>query len=118
MASLYYPLGERNSGRRGEARAGRQRELRGVQTPERQRGHRGASAARPAARWRGEVELLDALDEAVVDEGLREARIDLLVHGVQLLVALRRVGGEHAHAPLTLVRVRGGLGLGLGLGLI
>ena len=76
------------------------------------------SAARPTARWRGEVELLDALDEAVVDEGLREAAVDLLVHSVQLLVALRRVGGEHAHAPLTLVRVRGGLGLGLGLGLI
>ena len=65
-------------------------------------GKRGVSAARPAARWRGEVELLDALDEAVVDEGLREARVDLLVHGVQLLVALRRVGGEHAHALLTL----------------
>ena len=79
--------------------------------PKRARGPKGGgkraavSAARPTARRRGEVELLDALDEFVVNQGLREAAVDLLVHGVQLLVALRRVGGEHAHAPLTLVRI-------------
>ena len=90
------------AGRRGEARAERQRG-RGVQGG----GKRAAvSAARPTARRRGEVELLDALDEFVVNQGLREAAVDLLVHGVQLLVAFRRVGGEHAHAPLTLVRSR------------
>ena len=38
--------------------------------------------------------------------GRGEARIDLVVHVVQLLVALRRVGREHADASLALVRVR------------
>ena len=39
-------------------------------------------------------------------EGRGGARVNLVVHVVQLLISFRWVGGEHADALLALVRVR------------
>eukprot|EP00964_Phaeocystis_antarctica_P000665 scaffold364_cov47-Phaeocystis_antarctica.AAC.2 len=79
------------------------------------------SAARPAAGRRRELKLLDALDEAVIGEGRGEARlgpglrlegrggarVNLVVHVVQLLIPFRWVGREHADALLALAREGG-----------